>query len=114
MGLETMERSAWAWMPVAALLLSWSEPAPAAAEPPFAPAPSVNPSATQGGRAAPGPPSTPSPSIAPRDGGTAGDLPPALPPEPGGGAAAVGPNPLATGLTLRRAPLGPTDCRLPI
>ena len=96
-----MERSAWARMPVAALLLSWAEPAPCAAQPPV-------------------PPSTSPPAITPRDGGGASDLPPALPMPPasprapGGGAAATSPNPLATGLTLKPAPLEPTDLRFPI
>ena len=96
-----MERSAWARMPVAALLLSWAKPAPCAAQPPV-------------------PPSTSPPAITPRDGGGASDLPPALPMPPasprapGGGAAATSPNPLATGLTLKPAPLEPTDLRFPI
>ena len=96
-----MERSAWARMPVAALLLSWAEPAPCAAQPPV-------------------PPSTSPSAITPRDGGGASDLPPALPMPPasprapGGGAAATSPNPLATGLTLKPAPLEPTDLRFPI
>ena len=60
-----------------------------------------------------------SPAVDAREAG-ASDLPPALPMPPasprapGGGAAATGPNPLATGLTLKPAPLEPTDLRFPI
>jgi outer membrane protein TolC len=109
-------------MPVAAMLLSWSKPAPGSDQTPAPPPPAVNPSTTQVGRASsvPVPPSTPPLAIAPRDGGGAGDLPPALPMPsasprvPGVGAAAAGPTPLATGLTLKAAPLEPTDLRFPI
>ena len=47
-----MERSAWAWMPVAALLLSSVHAPPCAAQPPVPPStmpPGVNPLARQGG-----------------------------------------------------------------
>jgi outer membrane protein TolC len=83
-----MERIAWAWMPVAALLLSVTQPAPCAAQRPVAP-------------------SMASPSVNQPEGRGVGDLPQALPPSPG-------PNPLATGLALKPAPLEPTDVRFPI
>jgi len=113
-----MDRSAWARMPVAALLLSWVEPAPCAAQPlvPSSTVPrAVIPSTIQGGRSSPSPmrPSPSPPAITPRDGGGASDLPPALPMPPAS-PRAPGPNPLATGLTLRSAPLEPTDFRFPI
>jgi outer membrane protein TolC len=81
-------RSACVGMPIAALLLSWAGPAPCWAQPPVpsSPAsPTVNPSTTQEGRSLPLPLPT-----------------------------ATGRNPLATGLTLKAAPLEPTDLRFPI
>ena len=48
--------------------------------------------------------------------GLPSDVQPALPPAmaPGGAADAAGANPLDTGLTLKPAPMGPTDLRFPI
>jgi outer membrane protein TolC len=94
-----MERSAWAWMPLAAWLLAWSGPTPGAAQEPAPPPP---------------PASASDPATRPDE----LRLPPALePPAPGGpaGAASGSPSdPLAMDLTLQPAPLEPSDLRFPI
>src|SRR5206468_5321357 len=119
-----MERSIWAWMPVAAWLVSLSEPVPCGAQPP-SPA-STGPAAvirtTQSGIQPPTSLSSPPrlPTVRPGDSGVASDLPPALPNSPaaraaqGDTAGAMAPNPLATGLTLKPAPVESTDFRFPI
>ena len=123
-----MERSAWAWMPVAAWLLCSVAPATRAAEPSEPPSmvpPSTNPLPGQPG----GPLPSSSPSIAsqpaaPREIGGVRDLPPALPAlpplpastgrPPVSGPAAASDSALDTGLKLRSVPTGPTDLRYPI
>jgi outer membrane protein TolC len=87
-----MERSAWAWMPAAALLLSGFGPAARAAPPPAPP--SVLPL-----------PSAPAASALPRPDATPRGRAPAP---------AAEANPLATGLSLKPAPLVQTDVRFPI
>jgi outer membrane protein TolC len=94
-----MERISRKWIGVAALLMSWT-PAPLAAQ--SASPASARPAGATGGQ-------------------DAGNLPQALPPvprsdgrAPGMGAEAPGENPLATDLTMRPAPIMPTDHRFPI
>src|SRR4051794_40330102 len=91
-----MERSDWAWMPIMALLFCCVEFAPCAAQSP--------------------PPSEASEAAADRpDADPAdGDAPADSPRTDREGDAARTPNPLATDLTLRAAPLAPTDFRFPI
>ena len=118
-----MERSAWAWMPVAALLLSWVEPA-ACARPDRPSPPSVGPAGRSRRRAGGGRRRRPSPSPASPASALArpGDRRPAAglaaaagaPAAPGGGRPAANTSALATGLTLKPAPLEPTDLRFPI
>ena len=169
------ESTGWASILAMALLLSWVEPAPCAAQPPALPTataipapraqpvalpastvpPAANPVTSQGDRRLPPlPPSTVSPAIerfvrqsgrdlppAPpsldpetRQGGRqpppsveplgnqgVQGLPPALPTSPGlprtpvgSGLATMGPSSLAIGVTLKPAPLEPTDLRFPI
>ena len=121
-----MERSAWAWMPAAALLLCWvsprSLPRP---DPPVGalddPAGAPAAAATVGVPSAPSPdPSIPAPGHHPvttgRPGPAAGlagpspGSPPVRPAAPSGANTSA----LATGLTLKPAPLEPTDLRFPI
>ena len=92
-----MDRTARAWMPIAAFLFSLVPPA-RCEQPPVSPSSTVPPAAprvAQQGRP---------------------DLPRALPPSPssGVGPEASSPNPLATGLALKPAPVEPTDRRFPI
>ena len=118
-----MERTAWAWMPVAAVLITWVDPAPSQAQVPVEPT-AVLPSANR--LTAPGVPripspilSTASPGVTSSDHQGAHDLPPALPfpssavPSTRSGTA-TGTSPLATGLKLKAAPTEPTDLRFPI
>jgi outer membrane protein TolC len=88
-----MDRSHWAWMLAAVAPLIWAGPAPGLAQ-------------------------TPAPrsdgAQAPRERGGSQDLPPALPFPPSPPAAGGGTSALATGLSLKPAPLEPSDVRLPI
>ncbi len=121
-----MERSAWAWMPIAALLLSWAEPAPCSAQPPAVSPSTSPPSATPFtipvARQVPSPvpPPTPPPRPWPSPWGAAAPAtcrPPCrCPPRPraGGGSATTGPSPFQVKVGLKPAPLEPTDLRFPI
>ena len=100
-----MDRTGWAWMPVAALMFSCVELSPCKAQTPL---PSL-------------PPPTMSPAAGDVEGRGGRNLPPALPPSiapaprtPGATSETTGPNPLATGLTLKAVPTEPTDRRFPI
>ena len=85
-------------------------------------APAVNPETSQGGRPSPSPPPSPAPRH--RSPGGPGRPGPAAgfadlaggsaPPPVGSGPATTGPSSLAIGLTLKPAPLEPTDLRFPI
>src|SRR6185312_16059897 len=122
---EPMERSAWAWMPLAALLLFWVELTTCSAQPPNA----ASGTAPRTGTVVPGlgarspQPAlpTPSPSLPsqprvasdPAAVGEVRDLPPALPPTTGSPSIrrrspAQSTNPLATDLNLKAAPLEPS------
>jgi outer membrane protein TolC len=90
--------------------------------PPPSPAtapPAINPETSRGGRQSPSPlPAARAlPAVHPSGSQGLQDSPP-LPEStaraPQGGTAATGPNPLATGLKLKPAPLEPTDLRFPI
>ncbi len=119
-----MERTVWARMPVAALLLSLIGAAPCAAQPPGPPStipPAANRSGVGSGTLPPSPArSTASPAVGPAVGPGGQDVPPALPILPGGPERRDGatgestPNPLATGLGLKPAPTEPSDLRFPI
>src|SRR5262249_50868338 len=113
--VEAMERPAWAWMPVAALLISWAEPTARAAQRP-APPPAVPPPGhpDQSPAARPALPPAPPPPANPLESPGELDLPPALSGGAPGGGRAADPNPLATGLRLQPAPTGPADLRFPI
>ncbi len=81
--------------------------------PPALPPPIRPPDANRGGRTGPVPTPVFPPRVNPLESVDIEDL---LPPPPsfGGTAPSPGPNPLATGLTLRPAPAEPSDVRLPI
>ena len=116
-----MERSTWAWMPVAALLLSSVHAPPCAAQPPVPPStmpPGINPLAGQRGEQ----PILPRPMASPVGPGVGQgrpELPPALPMPPATlapvrGTTGMRTSPLATPLNLKAAPLESTDVRFPI
>ena len=124
-----MERSAWAWTPTAAMLLCWAYPAVSCAQ--SAPSvPSSPPTAPPGITAPAGTLSAPLPNPSmPASGTTPGnarriqDLPQALPNPPGlpgsparsnDAASDANTSALATGLSLKSAPLESTDLRFPI
>ena len=127
-----MDRFAWAWMPVAALLLIWVEPTRCMAQPPVPPSTmptAINPLANQGGGQLPSLPTSPivSPGIGSRSGPAGRDLPSALPlpsefqPPRRTSGSAMGISPytpgasaLATRMTLKPAPFESTDLRFPI
>jgi outer membrane protein TolC len=119
-----MERSAWAWTPAAAALLCWANPAASPAQSPPSVSSSVPPATPGGVPSAPSPrPSIPTPGATPRADRGVGDLPEALPnvpalrgspARPAGGASGADTSALATGLTLKPAPVEPTDLRFPI
>ncbi len=98
------DQAVCAWMPVAALLLSWVEPFPCAAQPPVLPSPVQ--------------PSTVSPAVDARAEQVVRDWPPALPPmrspTPGPSGPVTAPSLLATRPQLNAAPFAPTDFRFPI
>ncbi len=111
-----MERTAWVWMPVAALLLCCVEPRLDAAQPPSAASPAAGPPIGEAGRdvspTIPATPTLPVPLPAP-----VAPLSPTAPEAPRG--RDVGPtrsetNPLATNLNLKPASVLPSDLRFPI
>lgn len=129
-----MERSAWAWMPAAALLFLCAERSPCGAQTTSTPGTAAPSGASirggGGGRSSQPPVPTPSPSqpLRPGPGATTvsprglliQDPPAALPDTeplvrtPVSGPAPTSANPLATGLTLRPTPLHANDMRFPI
>ena len=119
-----MDRPDRAWMPAAALLLCWTSPAVCPAQDAARVPVTAPPGAAPAGRSAPPAvsPSTTAPGAAPRGSRGGSGLPPALPgmpavPGPSGSRTpAVGTSTaaLATGLTLKPAPLESSDLRFPI
>jgi outer membrane protein TolC len=109
-----MDRSAWPWIFVVALLLSRLEPAPCAAQPPTSPPSSIPLPVTRPAvrRAQPLLTSMPAPAVASAESQVAQTLPPPLPPS----AASPIPAPSSDAgrVNLKPAPLEPTDQRFPI